>query len=288
MTHVDEALPEGMVPSDGMAARAVMGEMGCGSQFYLILKDAFRLHRVTTEAALATPSPAPSDTLREARRKYAAEVEGDSDNPLRVAKANAIMRGEHDDEIAIDREPDPAHMTDTMEQREAIDDLVAMLSAITVEEGCTIFEHTAEEVGVAVLENHHAILAALTTSPRIEQGEERAREAAEYVIRKGGYYYRPNAQGYTPSVHEAGRYTLADAISLTHPNGPDGPRDGLSYMPAPAALATEASAYPRKLEAIVEPARQLLIVAQMTTFSDRYPQQCHELEEALSRLTGGE
>ena len=60
------------------------------------------------------------------------------------------------------------------------------------------------------------------------------READEYVIRKGGYYYRPNAQGYTPSIHEAGRYSLAEAISLTHPNGPDGPRDELSYMPAPA------------------------------------------------------
>ena len=62
------------------------------------------------------------------------------------------------------------------------------------------------------------------------------READEYVIRKDGYYYRPNAQDYTPSIHEAGRYSLADAIRLTHPNGPDGPRDGLSYMPAPAAL----------------------------------------------------
>lgn len=60
------------------------------------------------------------------------------------------------------------------------------------------------------------------------------READEFVIRKGGYYYRPNAQGYTSSVHEAGRYSLADAISLTHPNGPDGPRDELSYMPAAA------------------------------------------------------
>lgn len=53
---------------------------------------------------------------------------------------------------------------------------------------------------------------------------------ARYLIRKGGYFYRPNAQGYTVSKAEAGRYTLEEAINLTHPNGPDGPRDELSYM----------------------------------------------------------
>lgn len=56
----------------------------------------------------------------------------------------------------------------------------------------------------------------------------------EYLIRKGGAYYRPNAAGYTNNVDEAGRYTLAEAIRHSHPNGPDGPRDGIDYMPAPA------------------------------------------------------
>lgn len=50
-----------------------------------------------------------------------------------------------------------------------------------------------------------------------------------YLIRKGGAYYRPNAQGYTRNRIEAGRYTLEDAISYSHPNGPDGPRDGITY-----------------------------------------------------------
>lgn len=58
--------------------------------------------------------------------------------------------------------------------------------------------------------------------------------SAEYLIRKGGYYYRPNAKGYTTNIAEAGRYSLAQAISYSHPNGPDGPRDGISYEPAPA------------------------------------------------------
>jgi len=60
---------------------------------------------------------------------------------------------------------------------------------------------------------------------------------AEYLIRKGGYYYRPNAKGYIISVQEAGRYTLAEAISYSHPNGPDGPRDGISYELAPTKAA---------------------------------------------------
>jgi len=56
-----------------------------------------------------------------------------------------------------------------------------------------------------------------------------------YVITKGGYYYRPNAQGYTTDVEQAGRFTLHEAIQYSHPNGPDGPRDGIDYTPAPPA-----------------------------------------------------
>lgn len=50
-----------------------------------------------------------------------------------------------------------------------------------------------------------------------------------YLICKGGAYYRPNAAGYTRDRSEAGRYTLAEAIYHSHPNGSDGPRDGISY-----------------------------------------------------------
>ena len=53
--------------------------------------------------------------------------------------------------------------------------------------------------------------------------------ARNYLIRKGGWFYRPNSEGYTGSPIEAGRYTLEQAIDLTHPNGPEGPRDGLRY-----------------------------------------------------------
>ncbi len=55
-------------------------------------------------------------------------------------------------------------------------------------------------------------------------------EALDYLIRKGAYYYRWNCEGYTSDPALAGRYTLEQAEKYTHPNGPDGPRDGLSYI----------------------------------------------------------
>jgi hypothetical protein len=61
-----------------------------------------------------------------------------------------------------------------------------------------------------------------------------ADQSAEYLIRKNGAYYRPNANGYTNDRHQAGRFTLAEAISYSHPNGRDGPRDGITYELAPA------------------------------------------------------
>lgn len=52
------------------------------------------------------------------------------------------------------------------------------------------------------------------------QSEERARhmhtepnERREWLIRKGGYYYRPDRAGYTASVYEAGLFTEAEAKS---------------------------------------------------------------------------
>jgi hypothetical protein len=55
-------------------------------------------------------------------------------------------------------------------------------------------------------------------------------EAPEYLIRKHGGYYRANCRGYTDDFLLAGRYTLEEAERETHPNGPDGPRDGMTYV----------------------------------------------------------
>lgn len=57
-----------------------------------------------------------------------------------------------------------------------------------------------------------------------------SRERPAYLICKRGAYYRPNSRGYTTSVIQAGRYTLAEAKAITHPNGFDGPRDGMTYI----------------------------------------------------------
>jgi hypothetical protein len=35
----------------------------------------------------------------------------------------------------------------------------------------------------------------------------------EWVIRKRGYFYRPNRAGYTSNINEAGRYTQAEATA---------------------------------------------------------------------------
>lgn len=61
---------------------------------------------------------------------------------------------------------------------------------------------------------------------------------AAYLIRKRGAWYRPNSQGYTTTISHAGRYSLEEAIAITHPNGPDGPRDGMSYQLAPEAISS--------------------------------------------------
>lgn len=52
--------------------------------------------------------------------------------------------------------------------------------------------------------------------------------ARPYLIRKGAYWYRPHCSGYTDSAISAGRYTLEEAELYSHPNGKDGPRDGMS------------------------------------------------------------
>lgn len=75
----------------------------------------------------------------------------------------------------------------------------------------------------------------VTSNPVDDRGSGNTSDKPDaYLIRKGGAYYRPNAEDYTRSKADAGRYTLEDAIRHSHPNGPDGPRDGMSYEPAPA------------------------------------------------------
>lgn len=87
------------------------------------------------------------------------------------------------------------------------------------------------------------VLASLSQTPATPMdelqrlGQEFDGEEVEprYLIRKNGYFYRPNAEGYTLCAHDAGRFTLEEAIRYSHPNGADGPRDGITYELAPPA-----------------------------------------------------
>lgn len=56
-----------------------------------------------------------------------------------------------------------------------------------------------------------------------------AGEGREYLIRKGGFFYRPNAEGHTNNWKDAGLFTIHDAELYSHPNGPSGPRDGITF-----------------------------------------------------------
>ena len=65
------------------------------------------------------------------------------------------------------------------------------------------------------------------------------------IYKNGRGWYRPNAQGYTNAVAEAGRYTYADAMKHSHPNGPEGPRDGMKIKHIENVLKDEAAAIRR-------------------------------------------
>lgn len=99
-----------------------------------------------------------------------------------------------------------------------------------------------------------------------------AEEPADFLVRKGGYFYRPKSQGYTSSALEAGRYTLEQAVKETHPNGPNGPRDGLTFhhysefpQLAAASIITEALAEKNariaELEAALDDIKQECLAA---------------------------
>lgn len=65
-----------------------------------------------------------------------------------------------------------------MVSADPVSELVAMLSAAANEDGLTVFFHTAEEIGLHVMENHAAILAALRRPARSSQSRKTAHENA--------------------------------------------------------------------------------------------------------------
>ncbi|WP_267395529.1 MULTISPECIES: hypothetical protein [unclassified Sphingomonas] len=61
-------------------------------------------------------------------------------------------------------------------------DVVEMLQSVEMQEGCAVFDHSAEEIGIAVMENHAAVLAALTASPSPSERVDVATSAAYRAI----------------------------------------------------------------------------------------------------------
>ena len=91
----------------------------------------------------------------------------------------------------------------------------------------------------------------------------------EYLIFKAGRgWYRPSNKGYTAFKFDAGRYSEAEAKSTTHPNGWDGPRDGMIYK-----HESEVHDYPsdriEELEAKLASALDALRSAEGATALDR-------------------
>lgn len=78
---------------------------------------------------------------------------------------------------------------------------------------------------------------------QLKQLSEAATEEAKFLIQKSGAYYRPNSRGYTNSAIQAGRYTLNEAISITHPNGPAGPRDNMRFFHEDDVVCEDWKAY---------------------------------------------
>lgn len=55
--------------------------------------------------------------------------------------------------------------------RDDVTPLIEMLRAATAEEGCTVFEHSPEEIGLAAMEAHNEILARLAHTARPDAGD---------------------------------------------------------------------------------------------------------------------
>lgn len=74
---------------------------------------------------------------------------------------------------------------------------------------------------------------------------DKAAEEGEWLIHKAGRgWFRPNAQGYTADPADAGRYSHADALSYSHPNGWDGPRDEITIKPVSEVISAATEAGP--------------------------------------------
>lgn len=99
----------------------------------------------------------------------------------------------------------------------AVEELAAMIDAATQEEGCTIFDHSPEEIGLHVMENHTAIRAALTPTDQVEADGDKAlaiveRHAAKWR-KEAAKHYRQNGGRSDHEQADLERAKICDAIA---------------------------------------------------------------------------
>ena len=98
--------------------------------------------------------------------------------------------------------------------------------------------------------------------------------AARYLIRKRGLWYRPNSRGYTTSAIQAGRYTRAEAENITHPNGLFGPRDDMSFVHEDECFDVDWKMYcslaAQRDDALAREAAQLETIAKLRAIVDQF------------------
>lgn len=70
-----------------------------------------------------------------------------------------------------------------MTNNDALADLRDMLEDVDREEDCAVFNHTPEEIGIEVMKNHEAILAALRSTPQPKPLDPPAQDEVEAVAR---------------------------------------------------------------------------------------------------------
>lgn len=129
-------------------------------------------------------------------------------------------------------------------------------------EGADRFYPTIKAAKAAAQADYEAcILAAIDARPAsVVRDDAHDRQTEGWLIHKAGRgWYRPKAQGYTAQPSEAGRYSYDEAMSYAHPNGPKGPRDGITIKhesdlePKRTPTLSEALALP-EVAALVEAA----------------------------------
>jgi hypothetical protein len=124
-----------------------------------------------------------------------------------------------------------------------------------------------------------------------------AEMSRDYVIRKRGYFYRPEAQGYCADVRDAGRWTYEDAIA--YQKGVDGVTvHHLREFPTP--VVADSTPYPPMCRAardgdcfwkhcpqLIERRNHCPIDALYHTYCDEEGFRSRQWEEAYAALVKG-